>query len=72
MFDPEKVERFEADTTPTDGTSRNRQCVLASDYDQLLRLYRESEQANKLLLSTVNDLTTWRANIGAFTEPVKQ
>jgi len=76
------VERIRIDITAdgrvdlTGNTSRvfpnGLEWVRASDYDALLALCRESERANRLLLSTVNDLLKWKANIGAFTEPAEQ
>lgn len=40
-FDPNSVEAFDADIIPHEPFSRIQKCVLASDYNKLLSLYRE-------------------------------
>jgi len=46
MFDPEKVERFDSASIAEDGSIASvTSAVRASDYDQLLSLYREARSS---------------------------
>lgn len=59
-FDPEKVERFEPDSMMTprvaDAKMHYRQYVRASDYDQLLKLYRQEKARAEALAVGVQKL----------------
>jgi hypothetical protein len=58
MFDPEKVERWDASDEHVNSTG---EFVLASDYDQLLQLYREMLRGLGCPICGQRDLADYKA-----------